>query len=42
MVLYDLIGYTGISAAAKGIIDGTFMEKYGDNIEMLPETEQVI
>jgi hypothetical protein len=41
-VLYDLIGYTGMSAAAKDIVDGTFIEKHSGNIEMLPETEQVI
>ena len=41
-VLYDLIGYTGMSAAAKDIVDDTFMEKHGGDIEMLPETEQVI
>jgi hypothetical protein len=31
-----------MSVAAKDIVDGTFMEKHGGNIEMLPETEQVI
>jgi hypothetical protein len=43
MVLYDLIGYTGMSQAAKEVVDGTFLEKYGDELgSILPETEQVI
>ena len=43
MVLYDLIGYTGMSKAAKDVVDGTFLEKYGDELgDILPETEQVI
>jgi hypothetical protein len=43
MVLYDLIGYTGMSQAAKDVVDGTFMMKYGDELgDILPETEQVI
>jgi hypothetical protein len=41
-ILYDLIGYTGMSKAAKDIVDGTFMEKYGDKCDILPETEQII
>jgi hypothetical protein len=28
-ILYDLIGYTGTSKAAKEVINGTFLEKYG-------------
>jgi hypothetical protein len=31
-----------MSAAAMDIVDRTFMEKHGGDIEMLPETEQVI
>jgi hypothetical protein len=31
-VLYDLIGYTGMSQAAKKVVDGTFLEKYGDEL----------
>jgi hypothetical protein len=43
MILYDLIGYTGMSKAAKEVINGTFLEKCGDNLgDILPETEQVI
>jgi hypothetical protein len=42
-VLYDLIGYTGMSQAAKDVVDGTFLVKYGDKLgNILPETEQVI
>jgi hypothetical protein len=43
MILYDLTGYTGMSQAAKDVVDGTFMEKYGNELgDILPETEQVI
>jgi hypothetical protein len=43
MVLYDLIGYTGMSQAAKDVVDGTFLSKYGDELgSILPETGQVI
>ncbi len=41
-VLYDLLGYTGMSKAAKDVVDGTFLEKYGNEMNVLPETEQVI
>jgi hypothetical protein len=41
-ILYDLLGYTGMSKAAKDMVDGTFMEKYGGKCAQLPETEQVI
>jgi hypothetical protein len=41
-VLYDLIGYTGMSKEAKDVIEGTFLEKYGDELDILPETELVI
>jgi hypothetical protein len=42
MVLYDLLGYTGMSKA-RDVVDGTFLEKYGDDLgNILPETEQVI
>jgi hypothetical protein len=43
MVLYDLIGYTGMSQAAENVVDGTFLAKYGDELgNILPEMEQVI
>jgi hypothetical protein len=42
-VLYDLLGYTGMSQAAKDAVDGTFLVKYGDKLgNILPKTEQVI
>jgi hypothetical protein len=42
-VLYDLLGYTGMSKVAKDVVEGTFLEKYGDKLgDILPETEQVI
>ncbi len=40
-MLYDLVGYTGMSQAAKDIMEGTFLEKHGD-LDILPETEQLI
>jgi hypothetical protein len=37
------IGYTGMSQAAKEVVNGTFLEKYGDKLgNILPEMEQVI
>ncbi len=43
MILYDLIGYTGMSEASKEVVNGTFLEKYGDNLgDILPKMEQVI
>jgi hypothetical protein len=33
-ILYDLIGYTGMSKAAKEVINGTYLEKYGDDLEI--------
>jgi hypothetical protein len=42
-ILYDLIGYTGMSQAAKHVVEGTFLEKHGDKLKnLLPETEQLI
>jgi hypothetical protein len=42
-VLYDLIRYTGMSKATKEVVDGPFLQKYGDNLgDILPEMEQVI
>lgn len=41
-ILYDLTGYTSMSVVAKDIVAITFMEKYSNNVEMLPKTEQVI
>jgi hypothetical protein len=43
MTLYDLIGYTDMSKAAKEVVNGTFLEKYDDDSgDILPKTEQVI
>ena len=41
-MLFDLVGYSGMNAAAKEIVEGTFLATYGDNLELLPETEQLI
>jgi hypothetical protein len=42
-VLYDLIGYTSMSKAAREVVDGSFLDKYGNKLgHILPETEQVI
>jgi hypothetical protein len=42
-VPYDLLGYTGMSKAAREVVDGSFLDKYGDELgHILPETEQVI
>ncbi len=42
-VLYDLIGYTGMSQADKDVVEGSFLEKHGDELkDILPETEQLI
>jgi hypothetical protein len=42
-VLYDLIGYTGMSQAAKDVVDATFLEKYGDELEnILPKMPEEI
>lgn len=39
----DIIGYTGMSQGAQDVVDGTFLEKYGNDLnDILPETEQVI
>ena len=40
-ILYNLMGYSGISAAAKEIVCGDFLEK-DDIPNLLPETHQVI
>jgi len=40
--LYDLVGFTGLNEAADAIVAGTFMEEYGDELNLLPETEQLI
>jgi hypothetical protein len=43
LVLYDLLVYTGMSKAAREVVDGSFLDKYGDKLgHILPETEQVI
>jgi hypothetical protein len=31
-ILYDLIGYTGMSQATRDVVNGTFMEKYGSEL----------
>jgi S-ribosylhomocysteine lyase LuxS involved in autoinducer biosynthesis len=41
-VLFDLVGYSGLNEAAKAIVDGDFLEKHGENIDIHPETEQHI
>jgi hypothetical protein len=42
-ILYNLIGYTGMSQAAKDVVKGTFLEKHGNELKnLLPETEQLI
>jgi hypothetical protein len=42
-ILYDLIGYTGMSQATKDVVEGTFLEKHGNKLKnILPETEQLI
>jgi hypothetical protein len=42
-ILYVLIGYMGMSQAAKDVVKGTFLEKHGDELKnVLPETEQLI
>jgi hypothetical protein len=41
-ILYDLMGYTGMSQAARDVVDSTFMEKDGNELDILPEMEQVI
>jgi hypothetical protein len=41
-ILADLVGYSGLTTAAKDIVDGTFMDKHGDKVDLLPEREQLI
>ena len=41
-VLFDLVGYSGMSAAVRDIIDGTFLDTHGKNLDILPKTEQLI
>ncbi len=41
-ILYDVLGYTGMSKAAKDMVDGKSMEMHGDKCDLLPETEWVI
>jgi hypothetical protein len=40
-ILYDLVGYSGISMAAQAIVDGNFLKTY-DVEDILPETRRVI
>ena len=41
-MLFDLVGYSRMNTAAKEIVEGTFLTTYGNNLELLPETEQLI
>ena len=41
-MLFDLVRYSGMNAAAKEIVEGTFLETHSDNLEILPGTEQLI
>jgi hypothetical protein len=42
-MLYDIIGYTGMSQAAMDVVESTFLEKYDNELkDLLPETEQLI
>jgi hypothetical protein len=42
-ILDNLIGYTGMSQAAKDVVEGTFFEKHDDKLKnILPETKQLI
>jgi hypothetical protein len=40
--LVDMVGFSGLTAAARAILKGIFFEEYGNNIDLLPETEQLI
>jgi hypothetical protein len=43
LVLYNLLVYTGMSKAAREVVNGSFLDKYGNELgHILPETEQVI
>jgi hypothetical protein len=42
MVLFDLLGYSGMSQAARDVVEGTFLERHGAGCDMLPEMEQLI
>ncbi len=41
-ILADLVGYSGLTAVAKAIVEVTFMEQYGDSVDMLPEMTHLI
>jgi hypothetical protein len=42
-ILYYLIGYMGMSQAAKDVVKGTFLERHGNELKnLLPDTEQLI
>ena len=41
-VLFDLVGYSGMSAAVREIVDGTFLDTHGKNLNILPKMEQHI
>jgi hypothetical protein len=41
-ILADLVGYSGLTKVAKAIVDGNFLEQYGDSVDMLPETTHLI
>jgi len=40
--LYDLVGFTGLNEAADAIMEGTFLEEYGNDLDLLPEREQLV
>jgi hypothetical protein len=41
-ILADLVGYSSLITAAKVLVDGTFMEKHGDKVDLLPKMKQLI
>jgi hypothetical protein len=36
------VGYSGLTKAAKAIVDGNFLYQYGASVEILPETTRLI
>ncbi len=41
-ILADLVGYSSLTTATKAIVDGNFMAKYGDKVDLLPEKQLII
>jgi hypothetical protein len=41
-ILTDLVGYSGLTEAARDIVHGNFMEKHSAKVNLLPEMEQLI